>query len=76
MIKLMKKDEDGGFDDGDMLKGKVCGFQMWDFKMTKEQLDFLLSGKSSLRGNIFDSPASYEYELRGNARESDGTPQV
>ena len=64
--------EDGGFDDPDMLKGKVCGFQIWDFKMTKEQLKILLSSKSSLKGNIFDSPASYQYELRGNAKESNG----
>ena len=50
--------KDSGFDLIDTLKGKICNFQMWDFKMTNAQLSFLFSGESTLKGNVFDSPPS------------------
>ena len=32
----------GGYDENDRLKGSICNFQMWDFKLSNEQLDLLV----------------------------------
>ena len=62
----------GGYDETDRLIGSICNFQMWDFKMSNEQLDLLFSKDVNLRGNIFDSPPSNDnmYEIKECAVQS------
>ena len=59
---------EGGFENKDRVKGHLCDFQMWDFKMSKEQLELLFSKEVSLKGNFFDSPPTYDYQLRNQAK--------
>ena len=52
---------EGGFDVEDRVKGKICNFQMWDFKLSKEQLGLLFASDISVQGNLFNSPPTYQY---------------
>ena len=45
------------------VKGRLCGFQMWDFEMSEDQIQTLFSNDTVIRGNIFDDPPSYNYTL-------------
>ena len=45
------------------IKGRICGFQMWDYEMTEDQIQMLFSNDTVMRGNIFDDPPTYHYTL-------------
>ena len=59
---------EGGFDSVDQFFGKICDLQMWDYKMTREQLDLLFYSEVEMRGNFLESPPSKEnmFEFNGN----------
>ena len=55
---------EGGFDRKDRVRGKICNFQMWDFKLSEGQLGLLFASDVTLKGNIFDSPPTYEFAYK------------
>ena len=55
---------EGGFHLKDRVRGKICNFQMWDFKLNEDQLGLLFASDISLRGNLFDSPPTYQYDYK------------